>query len=430
MNRLRVNLIRTAAQKVNKPVKDKVRFISSRIGSAMLYDILEDVDNFDRESRNMQELKDVDNLSYLNPAYYYKKYSSEFSRAGNEIPLSNKDRLIRSSLYQVMQVLDTVRYAALKVNKNPAANALLGRIFKDTVVTNVVFYVSTQLYVYSEIFKSSKTDMKNIIEQVYREREKWITGFTTKYMRIQMVKLKEQKPYGVYFELWSYYKRPGRNKGYYNRAMDFGIFTSGATAQAGIRSKDDLPTLKELYGWLMRRKAEGVYRPMVAVAWRSRNRYGLSNTKPQTKLLEPYAAAYLTYIRMQRRFQKRGKLAPFGSFAKYKKRNTIYPVTIFTTIFIRYINYISKRVAKEKRGIISRTEDTFRTKVDRVIRSVNKNLKRTDRDIRSLNYLIRTKDIRDVSNIAINSSYQSSDVNQLVKLSKKLYLNKMLQTRI
>lgn len=164
MNYLRASIIKKASTQVTKKVKDKTRFVSSRIGSAMLYDILQDIDNLDRDSRSLQEAKDLENITYLNPAYYYKKYNSNFSRAGNEIPLSERDRLIRSALYQVMQVFDTVRYAANKVQGNKVANLLLGRIFKDTVVTNVVFYVSTQLYVYSEIFKSSKSsDMKAII---------------------------------------------------------------------------------------------------------------------------------------------------------------------------------------------------------------------------------------------------------------------------
>ena len=421
MNYLRASIIKKASTQVTKKVKDKTRFVSSRIGSAMLYDILQDIDNLDRDSRSLQEAKDLENITYLNPAYYYKKYNSNYSRAGNEIPLSERDRLIRSALYQVMQVFDTVRYAANKVQGNKVANLLLGRIFKDTVVTNVVFYVSTQLYVYSEIFKSSKSsDMKAIIEKVYKTREKWITGLSTKYMRIQMTKITQQNPYAVYFELWSYYKRPGRDKGYYNRAMDFGVYTSGGTAMAGIRSKDDLPTLNELYGWFKRREAAGLYRPMVAVGWRSRRKYGLSYKEPKNWLLKPYAAAYLTWIRMQRRFKKRGKLAPFGSFAKYNKRNTVYQTTIFTEIFNKYMAYVLKRVKVEKAEIIEKTEDNFKFKVDRLIRSMNKNLKRTDRDLRSLNYLIRTKNIKDISSVAVQSQYQVTDLKKLVRLAKKL----------
>ena len=123
---------------------------------------------------------------------------------------------------------------------------------------------------------------------------------------------------------------------------------------------------------------------------------------------------------MQRRFKKRGKLAPFGSFAKYNKRNTVYQTTIFTEIFNKYMAYVLKRVKVEKAEIIEKTEDNFKFKVDRLIRSMNKNLKRTDRDLRSLNYLIRTKNIKDISSVAIQSQYQVTDLKKLVRLAKKL----------
>ena len=95
-------------------------------------------------------------------------------------------------------------------------------------------------------------------------------------------------------------------------------------------------------------------------------------------------------------------------------------VTSFTEIFNKYMAYVLKRVKVEKAEIIEKTEDNFKFKVDRLIRSMNKNLKRTDRDLRSLNYLIRTKNIKDISSVAVQSQYQVTDLKKLVRLAKKL----------
>ncbi len=414
---MRHSLIANEAKRIAKGQAPNIRYVSSRIGKQMLYNILNDIDMLDNTSRELKEYSESSILSkYANPTYMYNEYKDV---AFIPSRISERNRIIRSSFYENMQVFDALKYVANKVKGNPIANSLLISIFNPIVVANVAYVANTQLYVYDAIMNKHKDELMKVVQQVYEEREKWVTGLSAKNMRIEMKKIDSRGVQAVYFQLVSTYRPRGRNYGYYNRLMDTGIY-----------NKADLPTTKQIYGWIKRRQAAGKWRPLIAVGWRNRiDKYGTLTgdsylakkaPNPQDKELDPGTSAYLIALRMRRRFEKRGRLSPFGSFAKYMKRNSIFPTSIFTEIFRKYVGGFESTVVKNKGKIVKETELEFKLKLQTVIKHIKRGNSAAVKEIKSLNHLIKQFNIRIIKDYPISSSYRVEDIRKLIKLAKNL----------
>lgn len=417
---IRHNLIVSEAKRIAKGESYKIRRVSSHIGKQLLYNILQDIDMLEYDSGELKEFSKSSVFSkYANPTYYFDTYKNT---AFAPSKISQRERIIRSALYSNMKVFDALKYSLNKVKGSPLANSLLINIFRPSIVINTAYIANSQLYVYDYIMNKYKDELPKIIRQVYEEREKWVTGISTKSMRIEMSKIDDKYPFGVYFQLVSSYANT-RPVGYYNRLMDIGTYT-----------ESDIPTIGQIYGWIKRRQAAGKWRPFVLVGWRNRiNKYGQLQgdtylakkpPNPVDKEASPGTAAYVIMLRMKRRFEKRGRLSPFGSFAKYNKRNTIYKTSIFTEIFNIYVEKFESTVTKKEASIKKEVEDNFKLKLVSTIKHIKKGTAQGLKEVKSLNYMIKKFNITSIDDYSVHSEYKSTELRSLVMLANKLNLLK------
>ncbi len=319
----RASTIKRAVDKLCKEYTDMSRtavrnMVSRNIGHKMLYKMLDDIDVLSSETR---ELMDFNTLTKrvkidhpINPSYMYKKY--KFEKFPKMYAPDMTDKYIKSQIYEQSQVLDAVNYASQK-SRSGIANRLLLNIFNPAVANCVAAQISISSATYKIFTAQWPKILDPVANAVYRRRKKWITGLTAKSIKMKFkffdagaseYAKSSKKETGIYIEMRADYRTPGRRVNYYKDMMDRGAYSSG-----------DIPDLPAIYGWIKRRQAAGVWRPLIVTNYR---RYDskmgkLSKISHDIKEASPGLAAYMIAKRMQKMFESTGKLYPFGNMDKY-----------------------------------------------------------------------------------------------------------------
>jgi len=391
----------------------KTRQVSRYIGRSMLNSILNDIDTLSGQTRDMVKSSEaMGRDEYANPSYIFTKYKRIFDSSLDYDNASDKEREVRNAIYTNQRVFKHLKYESNKLSGMRLSNSLLHNIFNRAVVSNIVFEASVKSYVYKIVHEKSKPAIRKIAKEVYIEREKYVTGLTIRDISIKVKPIIEDGRQVIYVEMRSDYTSPGRTKGYYNTMMDTGTF-----------AKRDLPTLEDIYGWIKRRKAAGRWRPLILVGWRNRNPRtgGLTKKDGVDRPAKDYEAAFVIMTRLKMRFAKRGRLYPFGNFAKYMKRNTVYNTSIFTEIFRKYINMFEQVTKKRAPEIQSEVNNEFKLKLSNVIKHIKRGNKSAERAMASLNFMIKRKGlVPRIGDIPISDSYQITEIKKLVRLANNL----------
>jgi len=416
---LRMSIIRKATKLVSNEIGNKTRFVTSRIGKQTLYNLLNQIDDLDKSGQELQRYS-TDGFDWLNPSHYHDAFRSKNFPGDSS---SETDLIIRGALYNAMDVFSALKYAQTKVRKDSRVNTLLKRIFAPQIVNAIAYSVEREYYVYRYVVRRNSAALAKIATDVYKEREKYITGKTIERLRISMIHIRKRYPVTMFFSMRSPYSSV-REAGYYNRAMDYGVHVGEKAESRGINVKSDLPTLGSIYGWLKRRDEVGLYRPLVAVGWKNRNsRTGSLVNKPEKDvLMKPFQAAFLIYIRMLRRFKKNGRLQPFGSFAKYSKRNTIYKTTIFTEIFNRHVFAVIRTANMQAKDAQTWMKGEIEHRISNILYAYKHKHVNLEGFVNSLNNLVKRYDLRVLDSVQISGNYSSDKIKDIVSLAKKLKL--------
>jgi len=325
---LRSSIVQKTANLVYRQIDAETKNIRRYIGHSRLDRLLNFIDNlaYDNVRKNVSRLAYPENVTS-----HYAKWHSGYDF--NQLPAKNRAQFIRSSVYDYGEVFKTIRFAST-ITKSKVANSMLASIFNEEVIANIALTTAIKIDTASRL-KYRESMVFAISKRVYQEREKWVTGQTVRSIKMKVTPFADEAAgvsAGVYLEMY------GGKDPLYIKRMDWGTF-----------NKDDIPTIKEIYGWIKRRKSVGKWRKLAVPGWKWRNPrdHSYEHKKAKDMYMDDGMAAFIINLRMRRRFDKSGRLAPFGSFAKYNKRNTIYPISIFSEIFRRYIDKVVDEFDKD-----------------------------------------------------------------------------------
>ena len=225
----------------------------------MLYRILDDIDVYSSESRELMDFNKLNRIGSghpINPSYIYQKY--QFDRFP-ELP-DNSKKFIKAQIYEQSQAIDAVNYASQR-SRSGIANKLLLNIFSPAIANCIAIQLGTTASAYKVYTSQYHKILDPISRDVYLKRKKWITGLTTKSFKLKfqffdMTKSEYAKASKVqnamYVEMSVNYRTPDRREFYYKDLMD-----------RGTRTKTDVPLLPAIYGWIKRRELSGVWRPTI-----------------------------------------------------------------------------------------------------------------------------------------------------------------------